>query len=501
MTGCLTGIRKRTVLLFFLATTVVVYGNTFLNDWTYDDVPVIVQNPDAHSLKGFVENSRPGRPLRELTYIPEYHLFGEKPAGYRVQQLAWHGMNGFLLVLVFGLLGVELPYALLGALFFLVHPLQSESVANLSHRKELLTLFFSLVSLYGYVKAAALAGGRRVAFMAVAVAGYVVALLANETVITLPLLVILVECYGMPRERRILLRRPLLLAVSGAIAAAYLLYTFRGFIRPEQLLTIYSKNSFMASRSYLPLFMGSMTAFGFYLWKIVLPVGLAPEYTFRLAESFLQPWALLSGTLLVVLVTVMVRAARRLPLLSLGIGWFFVFWLPVSNLVPVAYLAADRYMYLCLPGVGLALAVLLQRLRSAKVEAGFCAVLLVLAVLTAIQNGYWRTEHTLWRHAVAVNPDSTWVQETVALSYLLTDETDKAVAHAREAIRLNRLNTRAYLTLAKAEERRGNLAEAVKNYEFFAAYGGMEYPSEAADVQASLPALRERLALQKTNLQ
>jgi hypothetical protein len=243
--------------------------------------------------------------------------------------------------------------------------------------------------------------------------------------------------------------------------------------------------------------MGAMTAFGFYLGKIVLPVGLAPEYSFQLSENLLQPWALLSLTLLVALVAVALWGRRRLPLLSLGIGWFLVFWLPVSNLLPVAYLAADRYMYLCLPGVALALAALLQKLRSTRIAAGFCGVLFLLAVLTVVQNGYWRDEHTLWRHAVAVNPDSTWVQETVALSYLLTGDISRAAGHAREAIRLNRFNTRAYLTLAKAEERRGNLTEAVKNYAFFASFGAMEYPEEAARVRLYLSKFRDREKLKK----
>ena len=492
MIESLTRISKRSILLITLLVSLAVYGNTFLNEWTYDDVPVIVQNPDSHSIAGFLENSRPGRPLRELTYIPEYLLFGENPAGYRVQQLAWHGMNGFLLVLVFCLLGVRLPYALLGGLFFLVHPLQSESVANLSHRKELLALFFCLVSLYAYLKATVSVGTRRVAFMAGSVIGYGVALLANQAAITLPLLVVLAELFGMPLERRLLTRRPVLVAVVGAIALAYLLYRFRGFISPEQLLTIYSKNSFMASRSYIPLFMGAMAAFGFYLGKIAFPAGLAPEYSFELSESLAQPWALLSLALLVTLVCVALWMRRRLPLLSLGIGWFFVFWLPVSNLLPVAYLAADRYMYLCLPGVALALAALLQKPRSRWLGVGFSGALLILAVLTVIQNGHWRNEHTLWRHAVTVNPDSTWVQETVALSYLLTGDTVRAASHAREAVRLNRFNTRAYLTLAKAEERRGNLAEAVKNYEFFASFGAMEYPEEAARIRLYLLKFRDQ---------
>lgn len=489
--------RKGAVLLFLFLVTVTVFGNTFVNQWTYDDLPVVLSNTDAHSLDGFLENTRPGRPMRELTYIPEHLLFGDNPAGYRVQQLAWHGVNGFLLVLLFHALGVELPFALLGALLFLVHPLQAESVANISHRKELLALFFSLSALLCYVKSFSHQGARRVLLWGGALAAYGGALLSNETTVTLPLAAVLYEWLMVERGKRVLLRRPLVALAVAVAAGALLVYRFRGLLAAEQLLTIYSKNSFGASQSYIPLFTGAMQAFGFYLSKIILPVGLAPEYIFQLSESLWQPWALLALALLVAAAVCAVMIRRRLPLVSLGIGWFLVMWLPVSNLVPVAYLAADRYMYLCLPGIGLVLAGLLQRWPNRLFMAGTGMVLVVFAGLTVVQNGYWRNEHTLWRHAVTVNPDSTWVRETVALSYLLTGDYGKAVEHAREAIRLDRFNTRAYLTLAKAEERRGNLAEAVKNYEFFASFGAMEYPEEAARIRLYLPSLHKRLALQK----
>lgn len=489
--------RRGVVLLFLMLVTVTVFGNTFVNQWTYDDAPVVVKNPDAHSLRGFLENTRHGRPMRELTYIPDYLLFGDKPAGYHIQQLCWHGMNGFLLVMLFNALGVEFPCALLGALFFLVHPLQTESVANIANRKELLALFFSLGALLCYVKSFSSRGARRVLLCGGALVAYGGALLSNETTVTLPLVAALYEWLMVERGKKVLLRKPLLtLAVSVAVGA-FLLYRYRWIFTGDQMLTVYSKNSFGASQSYIPLFMGAMKAFGFYLSKIIVPVSLAPEYTFQLSESLWQPWALLSLAILGSVAVCAVSISRSIPLVSLGIGWFLVFWLPVSNLVPVGYLAADRYMYLCLPGIGLALAGLLQRWPKRLLVTGACLVLVVFAGLTVIQNGYWRNEHTLWRHAVTVNPDSTWVQETVALSYLLTGDYGKAVEHAREALRLNRFNTRAYVTLAKAEERLGNLAEAVRNYEMFASFGAMEYPEEAAQIRLYLPALHERLAAQK----
>lgn len=472
-----------------------VYGNTFLNGWTYDDIPVVVQNPDAHSLNGFIENSRPGRPMRELTHIPEYMLFGTNPTGYHIQQILWHGANGCLLLVLFSALGLEPLYALLAVIFFLVHPLQAESVANIAHRKELLALFFSVLTLLSYLKAVSASGLRRVILLLFAVAAYVCSLLSNQTAITLPLLLVLYDYLYLRLNQRLVLARPALL-FSGAMAlAAYFLYRYQGLFSADQLLSVYSKYSFIASRSFIPLWMADLQAFGFYLYKIVLPVNLAPEYHIPFSEDLFQPWAWLSAAIIAGSVYLLFALRRNMPAVSFGIGWFLILYLPISNILPVAYVVADRYMYLCLPGVALLLACLLQRLNSRSLTIASTVFLVVLSVLTVIQNGYWKDEHTLWRHAVTVNPGSTWVQETVALSYLLSNQFEQARHHAKLAIQLNRYNTRAYLTLAKSEDRLGNLNEAIKNYEAFSSFGIFEYPQEVENVKTYLPFLRARAKL------
>ncbi len=484
---------RRYLLAVMLLATFVAYGNTFRNNWSYDDIPVVVENSDAHSLAGFVENRRPGRPLRELSYIPEYQLFGDKPAGYRVQQLLWHGANGFLLVLLLQALGVETIAALLAGLFFLVHPLQVESVANISHRKELLALIFCLATLFLHRRLLAAEGKKRLLFAAGEAGSFGLALLANQTAITFPAVLVLYELLFVPKERRFLLRRPLLAGVCGAVAASGAFYLFRGLFTFDQVLSVYSKNNFIASRSYYPLFMGVMKSFGFYLSKIFVPIGLAPEYAVRLSKDLIQPSALPGMALLLGLVAVAIAFARKEPLLSFGLGWFLLLYLPVSDLVPAGYLIADRYMYMPLAGVAIAVAWGMQRVRLRAVYAAVGALLILFAGLTMVQNTYWYDEHTLWRHAAEVNPDSTWAQESAAYSYYVKGEYEKAREHARQALAINRFNTKAYLVLAKIEEGRGDLAEAVRNYEMFSDVGEAEYPALVGEVRERLPELRERL--------
>ncbi|RNC72801.1 MAG: hypothetical protein ED859_02035 [Desulfuromonadales bacterium] len=476
--------------------TLTIYGNTFFNQWTYDDLPVVVQNPDARTLDSFLKNTVPGRPLRELSYIPDHLLFGDRPAGYHIQQLGWHGMNGFLLFLLLHGLGVEIPAALVGALLFLVHPFQAESVANISHRKELLALFFVLSSALLHLKALAASGGRRWLCAAGAVGAYAAALGANETAVALPLALVLMEWLAVPRERWLLLRRPLLLALVFGAAGVLAAWRYQWLFSARQLYTVYSKNNFTATADYLPLFMASLRSFGFYLGKIILPVGLAPEYVFRLSASILQPWAWVGAVLLAGGAALVPLARRAMPLLALGAGWFLAFWLPVSNLVPAGYLVADRYMYLCLPGGAFAAAALITRFPKRGVFGAALAVILAWALLTVVQNGHWRTEHTLWRHAARVNADSTWVRGAASKSYLSTGELDQAREHARAAIALSSYNVEAYLTLARVEERRGDLAEALRNYQLFVALGQVDFPQETARIRAHIPFLKGQLNLQ-----
>lgn len=492
-------LRRRAVISALLLITVAIYANTFFNQWTYDDLPVLVNNPDAHSLSGFMENHRPGRPLRELSYIPEYQLFGENPAGYHVQQIFWHCANGCLLYAVFELLGLSPLYAALGVLLFLVHPLQSESVANISHRKELLALFFSLSAFWAYLKAVRQPGTGRLLLCLLALACYALALLANETASTLPLLLPLYDVLFLAGKERLIFKRPFLFVAGLSAAVGCLIYLSRWLFDPVLLLNIYSKNSFIASKSYLPLWLADLKVFGFYLYKIVLPFNLAPEYNVTFSERLFQPWAWCGALVLAGMLWYAFRAREKMPLVAFGIGWFCLFYLPVSNVLPVSYMLADRYMYLCLPGVALVVAFLIQKADSRRLTAFCFLVVVVLSVLVVQQNSYWKDEHTLWRHAVKVNPDSTWVQETVALSYLLSHDFNKARWHAQQALRLNRYNVRAYLTLAKSEDRLGNLEEALLNYKLFEKFGVFEYSQEVEKVSTYLPYLERRIERESIN--
>ena len=477
------------VFILLLCVVILVYGNTFLNEWTYDDIPVVLNNPDAHSLAGFIQNSYSGRPLRELTHIPEYMLFGANPAGYRIQQLGWHATNGFLLFILMRRIGLSAVAAIVGAILFLVHPLQVESVASIGHRKELLALFFSLASLLAYLKATLCSNGRRLALLALSGLLYVAALFSNVTSVMVPILAVLFDMLLLNQEKRLLMRRPVVSLPLLGVAGAVFLYGVRGHISLDNLLILYSQNGFFGSTEYYPLLLASVKAFGFYVSKLICPVGLAPEYSLVIPTRMTDAGFLVSAALLAGVIAVLAYAWKRAPVAAFGIGWFLACYIPVSNLIPTGYIAADRYMYLCLPGIAMVVGDLFRRL-SARWCVGLClSVLVVLAATSVIQNGYWRNTLTLWSHAAEVNERSTGAQYCAATAYLKVGNLPMAEMHARRVMELNRFFLPAYLLMGKIEEQQRKYGEALKHYNFFLSYGAMQYPAEANEVRRKLVTL------------
>jgi hypothetical protein len=489
---------KRSVFLVSLVLTALVFGNTFANEWAYDDLGLVVDNADARSFSAFLENHTPGRPIRELTYIVDYKLFGDDPAGFHIQQLLWHAANGFLLFLLARVLGIRSQWALLGMAFFLAHPLQAESVASIGHRKELLPLFFGLLSLLAWIWAKDVPMPRRIGFLLLSAASYVLAILSNVTAASLPCVIALYDYLFVDREKRIFFRKPYIAEMLGlgALAALFFYYVdLANFERNASIL--YVQNGFMESGPYYVLILALLKAFALYIFKIFAPMGLAPEYAFEFSKSLLQWEAWLGLAFLVSIAVAFIASRRRAPIVAFGLGWFLLLYAPVSNVYPSAYIMADRYMYLCLPGVSLTLAALLQKRASWKLTTVGVAVVVAFGVLTVIQNRYWKDYYTLAQHAVEVSPTSSGANWIMATSATEKGEYGLARVHFQKVLEINRFFMRAYLHLGQVEERLGEYESALQNYDFLSRYGAATHPMQAAMARRHSELLRERLRRQE----
>jgi len=475
--GHLESLAPSPVAIFWLLVLVclAVYGMTFVSGWTYDDYPVIVNNPDIRGWQAFLRDVYPGRPMRELTYLLDHALFGWKPGGWHLQQILWHVYSSWLLYLVARLLGIKGWLAWSAAFFFAVHPIQVESVANLSHRKELLAQSFGLSAFYVYLRSSAWTGRRKWAALAGCLVLFQLTLLSNQTAVSFMFLPLLYEWLIVRRfqasswKARGLIIGLLLACLALFVAAYFSRYSFQ-----QELFTLYAQNGALTDGSIRPLWGGVCKTFLLYIGKILFPVGLTPEYSVALVSGWPEVGEVIGAIMLLGALAAVWYCRWRAPLCSFGVGWFLCLYLPIAGFLPVgAYLMADRYMYMPLAGFALATVVLLGKIPGRHNAAMAVVLVLVLGALAAKQTLYWRSNDALWAHAVEVNPESTgvlWSYNEVLQKQGRHEESREAL---EKIIAINRFFMPAYLALGETEAALGNLPKAIERLDFYVRYGPM----------------------------
>lgn len=142
------------------------------------------------------------RPLFILSYVIDSRIWGARPFGYHVTNVLFHGLNAFLVFkLALKLLQRFAPrssggtgMAIAAAALFVLHPSHTEAVTWISGRADLIATFFALTSLLSYL---AYANNARASRLIVSLGCFALALLAKESAICLPFL-ILVVCVASP---------------------------------------------------------------------------------------------------------------------------------------------------------------------------------------------------------------------------------------------------------------------------------------------------------------
>ncbi len=404
------------------AVSVAVFVPTLAAEFTYDDLSVVVGNPDIRYWHFSDLVGGWNRFVRKLTLMADYALYGDDPAGYHAQNLFWHALSSVLAYALLRRLASHPLTALAGALLFAVHPIHVEAVANVSNRKEMLCMSFSLASLLAYLRFLAGDGRRRWLWLGATGAAGLVAAFSKQVAVALPLAAAAYELIYLPREGRFLARHPLLLGlafVAGAgLTLAYVLHTRIDLDDLDQFSMLTGYTGEASLRSFWAT---AGRAFWLYVGLLLWPAGLCPDHVIALSGSLADPRALAGWVGILAWATLAIGAARRAPLASFGLSWMLIHFLPISNLLPSAYVIADRYMYIPSLGFCALLAWLGERTHAAlrlrgphppriwaRVMLAGLAALLVggYALRTLAYAQHWMTQRGVWEYALACNPES-----------------------------------------------------------------------------------------------
>jgi len=429
----------------FLGTLLLYAGVRELGFLDYDDGIYLRRN--EHVVSGVTPRGL-WWALTSVTYACNWHpatwashmldmsLFAKDPAGHHLHSAVLHAANAVLCFFALRALTGAFWRSLVVAALFACHPLRVESVAWISERKDVLSGFWSLATLWLW--ASWVRSPTRARHVLVA-AALTLALLAKPMAVTLPFLLVLLDRWPLGRRQGWpeLLREKLLLFVLAAGSAVLTLVAqsrggCTGFVEEGIAAGSRLGNAAIATWQYV----------GHTLWPARLsvfyphPAVVEPETSRALAS------ALAAGALLV---TSALAAAlrRRSPALLVGWLWFLGMLVPVLGVVQVGGQAlADRYAYLSTVGLYVAAVWCLGPLaRRPALRASLAGLALVavgfLSAATLRQIPVWKDDRTLFEHALRVT-ERNYVAHTnlgrLAGFERSTDRTREAREHFEAAV-------------------------------------------------------------------
>jgi len=468
------------------------YANTFGNGWTYDDFPVIVENHDVRSWAGFLKDSYPGRPLRELTYLLDHGLFGLNPFGWHIQQIFWHGLNACLVFVLGRRLQLAGWAALLAALIFLLHPLQVEVVANLSHRKDSLALAGSLGAILCYLQFLSVER-RKVLWLFAALGCFALALSAKQNALLVPFVCLAYEALLVPRSQRVMTRYPLLpagLIVVVLVIAGWWWQSIGGLqnMLTEMQQTISFKANYLEPITLSVYYLTVLKSWVFMALRLVWPFDLALEYTFPVAKGLFNLWVLIGLGLLTTVVVALFISASRWPVGCWLLIAAICLFLPTANLWPLTYLAADRYLYSSIAFLALLVGYGLMYVPISKkvLLVPGAVILIFFATLTWQQSQVWESPKTLWEQAIKVSPESSFALNNMGNLALQAADITGAREYYQRSAEVNPLNPTAHYNLGWLAEKSRDIPTALVHYRAFARLNNPVF-------RPQLQALREHL--------
>jgi len=328
-------------------------------------------------------------PVRDLSVLIDLSLWPTDYLAHHLHNLALYALLcALVLELMVALLGLKLR-AWFAAAIFALHPVQTETVAWLVGRKDLLAGIFVVAGVLFWLHSRGRGRG-----LALSVGCMLLACWSKNTAIVFPALLGTLAAFGMGgvRDRRWWLRWLPLMGVGLLVLATSMAVGQQmGFLAERRgggLIEGLWVQSWMTSH-YLSTF----------LWPAQLSV-LYPEPDLPLALSVKTLSVVLPCLVLVLAVAL---TWKRWPMVALGMSWFVVAQLPTSQLVPLQNLVADRYLFL--PSMGLALAVgallpLEHRLGRKPLVVGLSSLLLLLAIQSRARCEVWQDSVELWADVV-----------------------------------------------------------------------------------------------------
>ena len=484
-----TGTKKKLFLWsgVIILVTVLSYIPAIRGGYIWDDDHYITENPTLRTSDGLRKIWLEPRalpqyyPLVHTTFWLEYHLWHVHPLGYHLVNVLLHALNAILLLLLLNHLRV--PGAWLAALLFALHPVQVESVAWITERKNVLSAFFYLASFLAYLRYYDLTVDSELTspgihpatskvkdnfwpFYPLSLFLFLCALLSKTVTCSLPAAILLVLWWKRDRIHW----RDTLPLIPYFVVGAFL-----------GLTTVWLERYHVGAQgaewalSLVDRVLVAGRALWFYASKLVWPhkltfiyprwqidAGAWWQYLFPLAALavIFILWLLRQRLGKGPLVAVLFFAGTLFP----ALGFFDIYPMRFS-------FVADHFQYLASMGLialgAATVSTLLKQLSPGRRKAGLAlcaAVLVVLGMLSWQQGNIYRDAETLYQDTITKNPNSWMAHNNLGLILKAQGRHQEAIAHFSRALQIRPNDAEVHNNLGNALALKGETEKAIAHF-------------------------------------
>ena len=457
------------------------YSNTLKASWQLDDRPNITRNKNIQiqdfsvdSLwQSMLSRGSVNRPVSRLSLALNYYVGGLNVTGYHLVNISIHVLTTvFLFLTILKLFhtpnlrdryaGSEQFIALLAAAFWALNPVQIQAVTYIVQRMASMAALFTIISIFFYLKARLTPGiKKKICYFSGCAAAFLLGLGSKENAAMLPISLLLIEFVFFQDFESLRAKKKFL--ISGAIACLAVFvagFVFLKFNRGELFWFLdYDRRFFSLQERILT----EPRIVVFYLTLLFYPVPtrLSLEHIPQLSTSLFDPWTTIAAIVsILLLIGVAFYYARKLPLLSFAILFFFLNHVIESTILPLELVFEHRNylpsLFLFLP-VAAGLKLLIDKYQHQSsfmyfILTGFVVMLVIgLGSSTYIRNMAWKTEKKLMEDTIKKEPQSARGYHNLAYGYYekigdqeklisLYKKANKLKQHSRDAAPMSLYN-------------------------------------------------------------
>ncbi|MBN1768111.1 MAG: tetratricopeptide repeat protein [Prolixibacteraceae bacterium] len=453
--------------------TLIAYANSFDVPFIFDDEYQIFHIGNNKDLAAYADLSVwtnvNTRPAATFTLALNNALGGENVFGYHLINFMIHLLSGLFLffflkqLLKFKTSKLTPIFPLAVALFFVLHPAQTQAVTYVVQRMTSMAGMFSLLALFVYANARyhwliKQQKGRSAALLALSALAAVLALLSKQSAATLPLLFVLVEWFFV-RDANENRGKKWAFTLTTTVLVLYAV-----------VLAVYGLPAETTGISRLQYLATQMTVIPRYLKTMLIPVGLYIDHGVYPVENLLGLNVIAGASFLLALLAVAFYKMRQWPLFSFGIFWIFITLMVESSVIPIRDVMFDHRMYLPLAGFAISAWWLLFHLLKNKTQTKPYVVLLVSVMLcgaTLMRNHTWRDITGIWHEVTERYPNHFrgWMSAGRSMAAARNTDYHRIIDYYENALRIKPDNEPLLNDLAVNYLKAGKTSKAINCFE------------------------------------